>query len=496
MRAAVPVGATVAHKQPRNVTQEGQSTLTQPFPNKRRKQEPVALPPPPRAVPAVAPPLADPRPLYDDNFPLVVSLLMRRMVTDSALLAELAHCGKNWHVLGRESVAFRLGEGCWVEVHVGDVFVLRALQPPHRETAVWLDSVRPEGPGLLRLFGRPGQGFETTFWGTPIAGDAAPPPRLDALFFHVGDSPAVRPRPFDADAHELLGFVNALQLQLFTYDVVKFTTERLALMPLVPLQPGTGCTAAKRYVLPLVDLCCGTGGLSHGMSQALLAHAPEAYCLPAMGVDSCRNAINNAKRNVPRHNRLQRTEDVWQAHARLLEKVVPRVETASFAQRTGLLIDDTNPALAVTSSRKSRLHPACLPGSNSILCGGLPCQGFSGANPQNAAGGYADKRNNAFKLYVRFLAAMKPAFVLVEEVVGFCGSDYIRRLVSSFDWVTRLVCASCRQGTTVHRRAACAWSSSVPHTAACCRRRRARRTTSGRRAQTATRATSSPASHR
>jgi site-specific DNA-cytosine methylase len=294
---------------------------------------------------------------------------------------------------------------------------------------VWLRAFAraEDDASVLFLYGVPGQPFDSTVYGRPVdATDAAAgvAPLPDAFFFHVGDD-APRPARHDADAFELVNFVNPA-LYLYAYDTSTHAAQRLLHEPCLP---ATGPPSADApLTLNVLDVCCGTGGLSAGLGAAKLEDAPDAYLVPCVGVDIDYNAINNACLNLPGRSRFAvevcGAPVPWQAHAQPLEDFAVRLVPACAAHRAGVPPAPVHISSAGRPSASGPLHRACLPGGCGLLAGGLPCQGFSGANPANLARGYDDKRNELFDTYGTCVACVVPRFTLVEEVPAFCGSHY------------------------------------------------------------------------
>jgi site-specific DNA-cytosine methylase len=108
----------------------------------------------------------------------------------------------------------------------------------------------------------------------------------------------------------------------------------------------------------------------------------------------------------------------------MLQECAVRLAAHAAAHRAGAPPAPVHLSSPGRMSASGPLHRACLLGGCGLLAGGLPCQGFSGANPANLAGGFEDERNQLFDTYASCVASAEPRFTLVEEVPAFCGSGY------------------------------------------------------------------------
>ncbi|KAL1224749.1 DNA (cytosine-5)-methyltransferase CMT2 [Cardamine amara subsp. amara] len=76
----------------------------------------------------------------------------------------------------------------------------------------------------------------------------------------------------------------------------------------------------------------------------------------------------------------------------------------------------------VTSGIKSKILP--LPGGVGVICGGPPCQGISGYNRyRNVDSPLSDERNQQIIVFMDIVEYLKPAFVLMENVVDILRLD-------------------------------------------------------------------------
>ena len=123
--------------------------------------------------------------------------------------------------------------------------------------------------------------------------------------------------------------------------------------------------------LPAVDLFCGAGGLSLGLR--------DAGFTPVYALDSDRHAAETYRRNLGAHVRCAPASEV-----------TPEV----ICQVTGVA-----------------------PGEFALVAGGPPCQGFS----VQRRGTRDDPRNDLVVQYARLATALRPAFILIENVPGLLG---------------------------------------------------------------------------
>ena len=131
--------------------------------------------------------------------------------------------------------------------------------------------------------------------------------------------------------------------------------------------------------LPMVDLFCGAGGLSFGLTRAGFT--------PVYAIDLDKWACRTYSRNIG-----------------------PHVESASIIGLTARSI-----------MKKSGLKR----GQLALVCGGPPCQGFS----TQRRGPRQDERNALVVEFARIAVDLRPALILIENVPGLLG----RRGQSEFE---------------------------------------------------------------
>ncbi|XRB03689.1 DNA (cytosine-5)-methyltransferase 1 [Pycnococcus provasolii] len=170
----------------------------------------------------------------------------------------------------------------------------------------------------------------------------------------------------------------------------------------LPWHDRQGAGAGRSGNLKFVDVCCGGGGLSVGMSQAGM--------VPLAGVDVDADAINTYQ-----HNMLK----IFNTKATVFHN--------SMDDYNKLLHDPfSNKKLIKIGSNSERLRRLFeLKADAEALVGGIPCQGLSTANPRNFADADAETRDVRNMLYNDFASLLdanhlpRLRFALVEEVPGF-----------------------------------------------------------------------------
>jgi len=131
-----------------------------------------------------------------------------------------------------------------------------------------------------------------------------------------------------------------------------------------------------------IDLFCGAGGLSSGLTKAGL------NCLA--GIDFLQPAVDTFKAN--HKGSIGLCADLREIETKDVRKMIGR----------------------------RKVH---------LICGGPPCQGFStiGTNDPN------DMRNHLFMQYVKFVEDFNPNYILIENVTGLLAQKNIDTLTSIFD---------------------------------------------------------------
>lgn len=128
--------------------------------------------------------------------------------------------------------------------------------------------------------------------------------------------------------------------------------------------------------LKVADLFCGTGGFSHGFTQA-------GDFEVVLGIDIKRDAVTTFSANNP--------------DALAIAGDIRNVRVHELAERLG------------------GQH-----GAIDVIVGGPPCQGFSSLRPYRSIN-EDDHRNNLFEQYTVFVDFFRPKFLVFENVVGLLG---------------------------------------------------------------------------
>ena len=140
-------------------------------------------------------------------------------------------------------------------------------------------------------------------------------------------------------------------------------------------------------IINFIDLFCGAGGLSSGLTKAGL------NCL--VGIDFLQPAVDTF--NANHRDSIGICLDLREAQTKSIKKLI----------------------------RNRRVH---------LICGGPPCQGFSmiGKNDSN------DSRNHLFMEYLKFVEDFNPNYILIENVTGLLALKNIDTLKSIFDCFDKL----------------------------------------------------------
>jgi len=139
--------------------------------------------------------------------------------------------------------------------------------------------------------------------------------------------------------------------------------------------------AVSARKLSAIDLFAGCGGLTQGLRNA------GFHVLGAVEYE--KRAAATYKRNHPHTH-------VW--------------------------VDDIRNVKTRSVSRKLRLHK----GDLDLLAGCPPCQGFSAIRTLNGSRSVKDKRNDLVSEFVRFVEALRPRAVMMENVPGLAGNRRFR----------------------------------------------------------------------
>ena len=385
--------------------------------------EKAAAPPPPLAAP-VALPLVDPD-VERHCSRLAAPLRLSKQFNDSDL-TNLALNTLHARFLpykepaGRPAALFMRPEGSdrgsWLHIQPFDFIVLRSAQG--EDLVVWVERLDPAGG---RLYGLPGSTDAPTFTDTAgTVGDFSFAEQLvNCRFFLVGRN-SMRPQPYSVSDYRLLGFAHPL-INMFCYDVA---THDLTDFPHLQLRP------QPVRMLNVVEVCVGVGGLTSGLASASIPGVPTAL-VPCVGVDINLNALYACKANKPLEN--STAYELYSKHAfkaHLEEYVAQYCSLESFTAS----VVELNEALDAGRPKPpgSPSHSACVRGHCGLLTGGLPCQGFSAANPRNAKGGFTDDRNTLFRWFFKLLDVLQPDYCLLEEVPELAVSGACAQICALF----------------------------------------------------------------
>nr|WP_290701148.1 DNA cytosine methyltransferase [Halomonas sp. UBA3074] len=129
--------------------------------------------------------------------------------------------------------------------------------------------------------------------------------------------------------------------------------------------------------LKVLDLFCGTGALSYGLTQS------NPFLQVVGGIDLNKSAAKTAAINHP--------------GAKIICDDINNFSAKQMADKIGVSHVD-------------------------IIVGGPPCQGFSSIRPTRGQG-LEDPRNFLYKKYVDYVATLRPTAFLLENVVGIIGAN-------------------------------------------------------------------------
>ena len=146
--------------------------------------------------------------------------------------------------------------------------------------------------------------------------------------------------------------------------------------------------AGERAPLIAVDLFCGCGGLSLGLHRAGFRVAA------AIEIDP--KAQATYKLNHPR--------------AELYAEDIRNVDPRKVLRKIGLRVGELD-----------------------LLAGCPPCQGFSRLRTKNQGTSVSDPRNNLIRHFLRFVVAMRPKSVMLENVPALAEDGRFRRLCKSLE---------------------------------------------------------------
>jgi len=144
--------------------------------------------------------------------------------------------------------------------------------------------------------------------------------------------------------------------------------------------------------IAVVDLFCGTGALSYGLSARNPAFTTVA------GIDLYRPASETAAAN--------------HKSAKIICEKIENVSPQTLASQANVREVD-------------------------LIVGGPPCQGFSSLRPSRGQD-LDDPRNNLYKQFIKYVATLRPTAFLMENVIGLVNAGegrLLRDIISGFEKV-------------------------------------------------------------
>ena len=131
-------------------------------------------------------------------------------------------------------------------------------------------------------------------------------------------------------------------------------------------------------------------------------------------------------------------------HVLLAAEIDPMARITIQANRPGLsLLGDVSKITAADVRRAAHLAPR---ETIDLIFGGPPCQAFSTAGKRQ---GFNDARGNVFLDYIDLVMALRPKYLLIENVRGLLSAPLIHRphdgRGKGFPALTQIGRASCRE---------------------------------------------------
>ena len=179
-----------------------------------------------------------------------------------------------------------------------------------------------------------------------------------------------------------------------------------------------------------IDLFCGAGGLSLGLSLAdyELSFASD---IDLNSISTFQKNLNITHPEIKKNLIIQ--GDIQELYKHLGTKRV-------YKKKVGIKLIKTGKEKALLSQKqqisKDQIEKLKKISKLDLLCGGPPCQGFSmigrakhGTVEDRAQGFINDSRNNLFKYFLKFAEKYKPKIILIENVKGLASASNYRDLI-------------------------------------------------------------------
>ena len=177
-----------------------------------------------------------------------------------------------------------------------------------------------------------------------------------------------------------------------------------------------------------IDLFCGAGGLSLGLSAAdfQLSFASD---IDLQSISTFRKNLNITHHQINDDMIIQ--GDIQELYKHLGTKRIYKKKIGIKTIKTGKEKALLNQKQNISDNQIKKLKSIK---NIDLLCGGPPCQGFSmigrakhGTVEERAEGFINDTRNNLFKYFLKFAEKYKPKIILIENVKGLASTSNYRK---------------------------------------------------------------------
>ena len=142
----------------------------------------------------------------------------------------------------------------------------------------------------------------------------------------------------------------------------------------------------------VVDLFCGTGALSYGLSKG------DSDFVTVAGIDINESAAKTAQAN--------------HISAKIICGDIESISPTEFSELTGIVNAD-------------------------VVVGGPPCQGFSSLRPSRGTN-LDDPRNHLYKYFLNYVNHLQPSVFLMENVIGLINASegtLLTEIIQGFDYI-------------------------------------------------------------